>query len=81
MVRDSVSLKVRQVVSEISQRPLDEVTEGSVFEADLKADSLDMVEIVTALERDFNTSVDDIEFEACLTVGQLVDLMMTKPSL
>lgn len=78
MDRGSVSLQVRQLVSDIMQWPLAKVTEESTFEADLKADSLDMVEIVTALEQDFDINVGDNEFEACLTVGQLVDLIAAK---
>lgn len=81
MDRDSVSLQVRQIVSDVTHWPLERVTEESTFEADLGADSLEMANVVIALERNFNTNVGNVEFDACLTVGQLVDLMVTKLSL
>lgn len=81
MDRGSVSLQVRQIVSDVTRWPLEKVTEDSTFDTDLKADSLEMVNVVTALEQDFGTSVSDTEFKACLTVGQLVDLAMAKLSL
>lgn len=78
MNRQEASEQVRQLVAEISQWPLNMVTEDSLFEDGLDCDSLDMVEIITATEREFDIDIDDEQFDSCTTVGQLVDLVAAK---
>jgi len=54
------------------------VTEGSVtleasFIDDLGADSLDIVELIMALEEEFNIEIPDSDAEKVVTVGDVVD--------
>jgi acyl carrier protein len=58
----------------------DKVTEGARFKEDLDADSLDLVELVMGLEERFDISVPEEELEDVTTVGQAVDLVMSKAS-
>ena len=56
----------------------DQVTEQASFADDLDADSLDLVELVMALEEEFDVSVDESELEGIETVGQAFDLITGK---
>ena len=48
------------------------------FGDDLDADSLDLVELVMALEEEFDVEVDEEELEGIETVGQAFDLVSGK---
>ena len=56
----------------------DQVTKDAKFGDDLDADSLDLVELVMALEEEFGVSVDESELEGIETVGQAFDLVTSK---
>jgi len=47
---------------------------------DLGADSLDSVEILLALEEEFDYAIPDAAAERMLTVGDIVDYLATPPS-
>ena len=48
------------------------------FADDLDADSLDLVELVMALEEEFDVSVDESELDGIGTIGQAYDLIVGK---
>jgi acyl carrier protein len=56
----------------------DTVTEDARFKEDLDADSLDLVELVMGLEERFDISVPEEDLENVTTVGQAVDLVLSK---
>ena len=56
----------------------DKVTLEANFADDLDADSLDLVELVMALEDEFDVSIDEEELEGIATVSQAVDLVRSK---
>jgi acyl carrier protein len=70
--------KFRQCAVEVLQVPPDKVTPEASFADDLDADSLDLVELVMALEDQFGISVDESELEGVSTVGQAFDLVTSK---
>ena len=53
----------------------DTITEDSSFVDDLNADSLDMVELVMAMEQEFDISVPDEVAEKVGTVGDAVEFI------
>ena len=53
----------------------DEVTNDASFVDDLGADSLDTVELVMALEEEFETEIPDEEAEKITTVQQAIDFI------
>ena len=55
-----------------------QVTKEANFADDLDADSLDLVELVMALEEEFDISVPEEELEGIETVGQAYDLVAGK---
>ena len=56
----------------------EKVTKEARFAEDLDADSLDLVELVMALEEEFDVSVEEEELEGIETVGAAYDLVMGK---
>ena len=48
----------------------DKITKEASFADDLDADSLDLVELVMALEEEFDVAVDEEELEGIDTVGK-----------
>ncbi|MCH1489824.1 MAG: acyl carrier protein [Ilumatobacteraceae bacterium] len=56
----------------------DQVTLEARFGDDLDADSLDLVELVMALEEEFGIEVPEEELEGIETVGQAYDLVAGK---
>jgi acyl carrier protein len=56
----------------------DQVTPAARFADDLDADSLDLVELVMALEEEFDVTVEEEELEGIETVGQAYDLISGK---
>jgi acyl carrier protein len=56
----------------------DKVTLEANFADDLDADSLDLVELVMALEDEFDVSIEEEELEGIATVALAVDLVRSK---
>lgn len=51
----------------------DKVVSAASFQHDLGADSLDVVELVMAIEEEFNIEIPDEDAEKIATVGQAID--------
>ncbi len=56
----------------------DAVTEEARFKEELDADSLDLVELVMALEERFDVSIPEEDLEGVTTIGHAVDLVMAR---
>ena len=56
----------------------EQVTPEAKFADDLDADSLDLVELVMALEEEFGVEVPEEDLEGVETVGQAYDLVVGK---
>jgi acyl carrier protein len=69
----TVEERVRKIVVEQLGVSEDQVTSEASFVDDLGADSLDTVELVMALEEEFDTEIPDEEAEKITTVQQAVD--------
>jgi acyl carrier protein len=72
-----ITEKVKQIISEQLGVEEGEVTSSASFVDDLGADSLDTVELVMALEEEFETEIPDEEAEKITTVQQAVDYIKT----
>ena len=69
----AVDEKVKQIIVEQLGVDEGEVTNNASFVDDLGADSLDTVELVMALEEEFDTEIPDEQAEKIQTVGQAID--------
>ena len=68
----SVEEKVIGIVSEQLQIPKEEISLPKSFVDDLKADSLDVVELVMEFEDEFKITIPDEDYEKIKTVGDAV---------
>ena len=71
----SVEERVKQIVVEQLGVSEDEVSGDSSFIDDLGADSLDTVELVMALEEEFDCEIPDEEAEKIMTVKDAIDFV------
>jgi len=69
---------IKEVVVEQLSVSADEVKEDAKFVEDLGADSLDVVELVMALEEKFDIEIPDDEAEKIATVKDVVDYIESK---
>ncbi len=78
MSNDETFEKFKGCAVEVLQVPAESITREARFADDLDADSLDLVELVMALEETFDVSVDESELEGIETIGQAYDLIVAK---
>ena len=69
----SVEDQVRSIIAEQLGIKADEIKDDASFVDDLGADSLDTVELVMALEEEFETEIPDEEAEKNPTVQNAID--------
>lgn len=68
----SVADKVKKIVVEQLGVSEDQITPEAKFIEDLGADSLDLVELVMALEEEFGSDIPDEDAEKLTTVGDAI---------
>ena len=64
--------KVREIIADKLSINEDEITMDSSFLEDLNADSLDIVELIMALEDELDMEIPDEDAESFVTVGDVV---------
>lgn len=70
---DTVLEKVKEVISEqLGIDDTDSITTETTFIDDLGADSLDIVELIMALEEEFDMEIPEEEAEKITSVGDVV---------
>lgn len=67
--------KVKEIIAEQLAIDKDSISENSKVIADLGADSLDIVELIMALEDEFGISVDEDKVQNLVTVGDIVRII------
>ncbi len=73
MTNEQILEKITAIlVDQLGVEP-DDVTTEANFIDDLNADSLDIVELIMALEQEFDLAIPDEEAERIETVGDAVD--------
>ena len=61
--------KLQQILADVLSVDVDEITEQTTFKDDLGADSLDVFQIIMAVEEEFNIQIPTDEAEKIVTVG------------
>ncbi len=69
----SIEKRVKEIIVEQLGVNESEVTPEAKFVDDLGADSLDLVELVMALEEEYNMEISDEDAEKILTVGDAIE--------
>ena len=77
MSQDIKERVVKVTVEQLGVKP-EEVVDSASFQEDLGADSLDVVELVMALEEEFSIDIPDEEVGEIKTVGDAVNYISKK---
>lgn len=70
--------KMKEIIAEQLSVDADSITESSSFKEDLGADSLDLFELVMALEEEYSIEIPSDDLTDLLTVGDVVEYLKTK---
>ena len=70
--------KLKAVIEEKLNAEGAEITESTRFKEDLEADSLDLFELVMALEDEYSVEIPSEELEKLATVGDVVEYLKEK---
>lgn len=70
--------KVKEVIEEKLNAEGVEITEETSFKDDLNADSLDLFELVMALEDEFGIEIPSEDLEQLSTVGDVLNYLKNK---
>lgn len=70
--------KVKEIIKEQLNTGDTEITESTSFKDDLGADSLDLFELVMALEEEYGIEIDSNDLESMTTVGDVIEYMKEK---
>ena len=69
----TIEARVRAIIADQLGITEDEIKPESKFIEDLGADSLDIVELIMAMEEEFQTEIPDEEAEKIRAVGDAID--------
>lgn len=75
----SIQDKVKKIVAEQLEVDIDSLKVETTFE-EIDADSLDIVELVMALEEEFDLEISDQEIEKIKSVGDIISYIESKVS-
>lgn len=67
--------KIKALLAEELGVNADEITAETSFKEDLGADSLDLFELVTNLEEEYNIEIPAEELENLTTIGKVIDYL------
>jgi acyl carrier protein len=76
MEREELLKKIKGIIADKLSISEEQVTEEASFIDDLGADSLDTVELVMALEDEFDLDIPDEDAEKMTTVGKAIDYVL-----
>ena len=70
--------KMKEIIAEQLNCDAESITLETSFKEDLGADSLDLFELVMALEDEYSVEIPSEELQDLTTVGAVVDYLKTK---
>ena len=73
-----VEEKLKEIIADQLNVDADSITAESRFKEDLEADSLDLFELVMALEEEYGVEIPSEDLEKILTVQDVIDYMKNK---
>lgn len=70
--------KMKEIIADQLSVDADTITEASKFKEDLGADSLDLFELVMALEDEYSVEIPAEDLEKLTSVGEVMDYLKAK---
>lgn len=74
----AIADKVKELIAQQLNKPVDEITDEKEVVKDLGADSLDVVEMLMSLEEEFNITVPEEDAVNIKTVGDIINVIEQK---
>ena len=65
--------KLQQIIADVLNLDVDEITQDTAFVDDLGADSLDIFQIIMGIEEEFGIEIPQEEAEKIVTVGDAAE--------
>jgi len=78
MSREEILATLRDLAAEVLGADPSSITEDARLAEDLDADSLDLVEMVMALEDHYGIEIPEDDLEGVTTVGQTIDVVAAR---
>lgn len=75
MANSQIAERVKAIIVDKLGVEASEVTNEASFASDLGADSLDTVELIMELEKEFGISIPDDQAEKITTVGEAIEMI------
>ena len=69
--------KLQQIIAEVLNVDVDEITPNTTFIDDLGADSLDVFQIIMGIEEEFDIEISQEDAEKIVTVGDAAEAIKT----
>lgn len=76
-MKETIESRVKKIVVQQLGADPDNVTREKYFMDDLGADSLDVVELIMAIEEEFDICIPEKDCDSLKTVGSLMDYLAT----
>jgi acyl carrier protein len=76
-MNEAIFAKVKEIIVDKLNVDPAQVVPGARFREDLKADSLDLVELIMAFEEEFGGTISDEKAQEITTVGKAVEYLAT----
>ncbi|MCQ2491586.1 MAG: acyl carrier protein [Lachnospiraceae bacterium] len=70
--------KMAELIAETLGVSVDEITEDTSFKDDLDADSLDLLDLVMALEDEYDIEITTDDAEMLKTIGDVISFLASK---
>jgi acyl carrier protein len=77
MSHSEIEARVHRIIAEELRRPISEIRPDASFVADLQADSLEIVGLVFAIEREFEIKIPDDQAERLRTVQDATNFILS----
>lgn len=70
--------KMKELIADQLNADAADITEATRFKEDLEADSLDLFELIMALEEEYDVEIPSEDLEGLLTVGDVLNYLKDK---
>lgn len=75
---NNIEIRIKKIISKKLDIKIEKIFNNASFLEDLGADSLDIVELIMALEEEFNIEISDEDAEKINTVQKSIDYIKNK---
>ncbi len=75
---NTIEIRLKQIIGQLFDVPTTEIVGQSCLPKDFSIDSLDLVELVMAIEKEFEIEIPDDKIDELVTFNKLLDFVTEK---